>query len=446
MKDLYTFDLTEKAALHTYNNIRAAYRNLFHEISVPFLEVRASSGDMGGTLSHEFHFPSPAGEDTILACDSCSYAVNEEVINDLPKKPHKCPSCDSGTLSAHRAIEVGHTFHLGTRYSEPLNAVVTVPIERLEPDSGASPNVPDGSHPLQKDQKMVHLQMGCHGIGVSRLVGAIATMTADQKGLCWPVSIAPYHVVIVFDGRAVDPEDTRLLRHRKEGKMARMLSSLCYSSYSDLKGTLDCVVDDRDKPLPWKLKDADLVGYPIIVVLGKRWKETGEIEFQCRSRPELSRNAQNAMTAVQEILEKLSAPLHEPGWMKWYISKLSSTNESDDGSASEVSETSGLQTRPNARGPRKKVRGASRSVNLVSRPEVQTQSVGVKAAETQLQPKHEHKPSSESVDGLTKQPEGSTEWMALKERIRTKEDILQEQVQLTERLLELRAEEANLKD
>jgi prolyl-tRNA synthetase len=316
MKDLYTFDLTEAAALKSYGNIRAAYRNFFHEIGVPFLEVGASSGNMGGTLSHEFHFPSPAGEDTVLVCEICSYAANEEVVNGETKSSHKCPDCGESALSSHRAIEVGHTFHLGTRYSEPLNAVVALPEPTQRPDTSTVASAPDGSNSRQSSQQMVPLQMGCHGIGVSRLVGAIATMTADKKGLCWPVSIAPYHVVIVFDGPSLEEE--RSASRGLEFSFAKKLKNISYVSYSNFRGTLECVVDDRDKSLPWKLKDADLVGYPITVVLGRKWKETGEFEVQCRSRPELSRNSATLRTAVCEILNELSPPRDKPGWTLWY--------------------------------------------------------------------------------------------------------------------------------
>jgi prolyl-tRNA synthetase len=330
MKDLYTFDLTEEVALITYENVRSAYRNFFHELGIPFLEVGASSGNMGGTLSHEFHFPSSAGEDTILACQSCGYAANEEVVDKAAKLSQKCPSCEERALSAQRAIEVGHTFHLGTRYSEPLNAVVTIPKDIPKPDSKSDVNLwPSGKGTSQtphNNQQMVPLQMGCHGIGVSRLVGAIATMTADKKGLCWPLAVAPYHVVFVFDGTEPPPSVTKhQFSVRSTAKW--LCEHLTFRSYSQFSGNLDCVVDDRDKPLPWKLKDADLVGYPITVVLGRKWAETGEYEIQCRSRPDLSHNALDIGTALRDLLEGLSPPRSKPGWLKW---RLNISNDSSD--------------------------------------------------------------------------------------------------------------------
>ncbi|KAF2430496.1 class II aaRS and biotin synthetase [Tothia fuscella] len=289
MKDLYTFDLTEEAALLTYQEIRDAYRGFFTELGVPFMEVAADSGNMGGNLSHEFHFPSSAGEDTLLSCKQCGIAVNEEVIEKARRQPAACPECGSKRVTSQRAIEVGHTFHLGTRYSQPLDLMVGLP----------APKQLEGIQPAANQQPMVPIQMGCHGIGVSRLVGAIATMTADKKGLCWPPLIAPYHVVILCNGRTSVPE--------QPGDPEEAVA------YDAL------IIDDRDKPLTWKLNDADLVGYPIIVVIGNHFKETGEYEIQCRARADLSRKSKDLRSVVCEILNALSPPPDNPGRSRWRI-------------------------------------------------------------------------------------------------------------------------------
>lgn len=349
MKDLYTFDHSPEAALETYEAVRQAYNNLFDALKLPYLVADADSGNMGGKLSHEYHFVSPKGEDNVWSCDSCSYVANEELVEkkpaDIPSSPETlsfdgistdrktritisipkpdswkqtlqpswdsisnhvnlhavkkslpaeleldtgieastlhdllsqpttdtiivkdrtlstnpdaiditltssgaaCPRCPTGNLDVQKAIEVGHTFHLGTRYSEPLNALIAVP-----------------SSPTKQP-----MQMGCHGIGVSRLIGAIASLLSDARGLNWPRVIAPYEVVVlstphVEDGEAVEVYDAL---HRA----------------SELGG-VDVVLDDRmGKGLGWKLRDADLIGYPVIVVLGRGWKERREVEVQCR--------------------------------------------------------------------------------------------------------------------------------------------------------------------
>jgi prolyl-tRNA synthetase len=170
-----------------------------------------------------------------------------------------CPRCSDGKLNVQKAIELGHTFHLGTRYSEPLSATVDVPAGNSEAFVGS-----EGPRLNQ-----VPLQMGCHGIGLSRLIGAIAETLADDKGLNWPRVIAPFEVVIIsgkgLDEAALEVYDT--LRSK--------------SSMTD-RSELDLILDDRAESFPWKLQDADLVGYPIIVVVGRRWRTERKCEVQCR--------------------------------------------------------------------------------------------------------------------------------------------------------------------
>jgi prolyl-tRNA synthetase len=321
MKDLYTFDISEKAALDTYQSVRAAYRSFFEALGVPYVEVEASSGNMGGSLSHEYHFLSPLGEDTIVICESCGFAANEEILEKKAENQdhHQCPRCTGNRVSSHRAIEVGHTFHLGTRYTEPLNAFVTVPkmaqlnektAEQAE-DQARNITTQDGS------TGRVPLQMGCHGIGVSRLVGAVAAMTADEKGLSWPPLMAPAHVVIVFDGATPPINPKHPEKSNDYAYMTSRLGSITYKGdWGHLRG-VDIVFDDRDKPLPWKLKDADLIGYPIIVVIGKSFKETGQYEVQCRSSSELSVTSEHLTVSVGIMLNKLT-PKTRPK-MNWRL-------------------------------------------------------------------------------------------------------------------------------
>lgn len=367
MKDLYTFDSTVEAGLETYKSVREAYKNLFDELKLPYLVADADSGNMGGKLSHEYHFVSPKGEDNVWSCSSCAYVANEELVEKktpdippnnntpltftgisvdrktavaitlprpadlaptasptwdqigtyanlhalkkatpdsieldtgieshtlatlLPKTTSSititdrtlsqtsthdltptlpgaaCPHCATGTLDSQKAIEVGHTFHLGTRYSEPLKAYVSVP-------SSA------------KETEWVPMQMGCHGIGVSRLMAAIASLLADAKGLQWPRAVAPFEVAVLVGPGA------------EEGQGEEV--------YDVLAG--DVVLDDRAKSLGWKLKDADLIGYPVVVVMGRGWKERGVLEMQCR-RLGVKKDVQfsEVKREVEALLEQL---------------------------------------------------------------------------------------------------------------------------------------------
>lgn len=156
-----------------------------------------------------------------------------------------CGICQTGKVKLKQAVEIGHTFHLGKRYSIPLEANV-----------------------LDANNEQTPIEMGCHGIGVSRLIGAIASLLADTKGLNWPLAIAPFDVVVVGAGKADSADVGAVYDILTLGGVAQK--------------QLDVVLDDRDKPIGWKLNDADLIGYPFIVVVGNAWKERGVVELQCR--------------------------------------------------------------------------------------------------------------------------------------------------------------------
>lgn len=395
MKDLYTFDKSTHDAEITYRQIRTAYRNFFTELGVPFVEVRADSGNMGGDLSHEFHFPNSAGEDTVITCNECDYATNEELVPRLHTRTHRlevastssaqpedplkvdahsfiskdsktlvrvllkptsseklsttrgrnsintytlkavlnhegieldtgaessnaeerfselspsldgqsdppqiyylvdnevcleeveaqaacdqlkkserhpatlivpaeangpdfrllrhqsgddCPHCKTGTLKVQQAIEIGHTFHLGTRYTSRFDFRVPT-------------NAVRGLQAINQP----FIEMGCHGIGVSRLLAAAAACLSTRNQLQWPIAIAPYEVVLLTDGK-----------NKKSLRTAHKL-------YDELSAHgADVLIDDRQNAaIAWKMKDAAAVGYPVVVVLGKAL-EHEKVEF-----------------------------------------------------------------------------------------------------------------------------------------------------------------------
>ncbi|KYK55956.1 hypothetical protein DCS_07921 [Drechmeria coniospora] len=381
MKDLYTFDTTVDSAIGTYQEVSAAYRAFFADLKLGILVAEASSGDMGGDCSHEYHLVNPLGEDVVASCGGCGYTANDEVAmaRPLPRGAHaasrdvsaanvrvwrgitkcretlvnawytqhandsqeadinvhaikevvpeldlsigeplsalmeacktdaealstpirvinvvdyrlahsfdalrgqlpvvptdldafpvfqssmmesssgqalnirpltdgdECPRCEKGTLQLHRALELGHTFYLGTRYSKPLELSVTLP------------SAPGGASPVQ---------MGCYGIGVSRIFGAVAEHKVDSRGLNWPRAIAPFEVVVI---------------------PTSAVTSEAINFFDTLVGqspTCDLVLDDRRETFGWKMRDAEMIGYPVAVVLGKAWRERGICEVQCRS-------------------------------------------------------------------------------------------------------------------------------------------------------------------
>lgn len=179
----------------------------------------------------------------------------------------RCPACLEGRIEVQKAIEIGHTFHLGTRYSEALDAKVAM---------GHGPEAP--------------MHMGCHGIGVSRLIAATASVLSDTVGLNWPRVIAPFEVVVI-PHQATDAE-------------------ACVAVYDQLlqeePACNDAIVDNREMDWLSKLREADLIGYPIIIFLGKAWRERGDYEVQCR-RLKVKQDVPAAQLSsfVRSLLEQL---------------------------------------------------------------------------------------------------------------------------------------------
>ncbi len=445
MKDLYTFDASIKQALQTYQTVQQAYNAFFSELKIPHLTAEASSGEIGGNLSHEYHFPSKKGEDNLVCCSSCDYVVNEELAESRIARAHRhpksskndvsvpqgrnssswkqcspdpgqlepgehlgasiepeirdgetqwlgishdrstlvhaslpheveirtatgkgyrkteinphtikrvfpeidlgaedplglfkagrnigtakektsretrilrvidmryllqqpppnlsnpssspiggidapierrfaeadkmvdlvriqtgdpCPNCDKGALKVESAVELGHTFNLGTRYSLPLEAMIDAdPSQKDSPEETSS--IP--RQPVALSDR-IPVQMGCHGIGVSRLIAAVADSLVDDTGLNWPRIIAPFEAVIIStkgsESGSTDVYDLLTTIHGDRSQ-----------------GPIDAILDDRKRDFGWKIKDADMIGYPIIVILGRSWESSRGCEVQCR--------------------------------------------------------------------------------------------------------------------------------------------------------------------
>lgn len=177
-----------------------------------------------------------------------------------------CPKC-GGMIELKKGIEVGQVFKLGTKYSEKLGCTY-----------------------LDRDGKTHPMVMGCYGIGITRTVAASIEQNHDKDGIIWPVAIAPYEVVIV-------PAN-----NKDEGVMnaARHL----YDEMEDCRD--EVILDDRDERAGIKFKDADLIGYPIRVTIGKKWKESGLVEVRLRRSGVVSEVAlADCKTKVLEMLEEL---------------------------------------------------------------------------------------------------------------------------------------------
>lgn len=243
MKDCYSFDKTEEAAKKSYDIYYEAYRRIFTRCGLKYRAVEATTGLIGGSLSHEFQVLAESGEDAIVSCSTCDYAANIEKAEAKEKEP--CPRCHKGVMEGHRGIEVGQVFYLGTKYSEKLKAVY-----------------------LDEQGKEQVCLMGCYGIGVGRTAAAAIEQNHDEKGIKWPLGIAPFSLEIISLGL--------------DSKVIEKASYL----YSDFSKSHDVLWDDRDERAGVKLNDADLLGIPFQLVVGNKGLEKGEVEVKNRSTGE----------------------------------------------------------------------------------------------------------------------------------------------------------------
>ena len=249
MKDAYSFDLNKESLDNSYSAMREAYINIFNAIGLDYRVVKADSGAIGGSDSEEFHVLADSGEDLLAFSDKSDYAINAELLTELqegqdPFSLEGKPSPDGkGILKLKKGIEVGHIFKLGKKYSEVLNLRI------------------------QGEDQDINPEMGCYGIGVSRIVAASIEQNHDDKGIIWPKSLAPFEVAIV----EVNP---------KEKKEIKDKCSEIYQLF--IENNLETLWDDRDKRPGVKFTDMEVTGIPVTVIIGERTLETGEIEIKER--------------------------------------------------------------------------------------------------------------------------------------------------------------------
>jgi prolyl-tRNA synthetase len=243
MKDSYSFD-RDQAGLHERYELHVgAYDRMMERTGLRFYRVQSDPGMMGGLGAHEYMAPCPAGEDEIALAPE--YAANLEVALRDPQVRKVGEGYVRGEqpLQIEPAIEVGNIFMLGTRYSEPLGA-------RYLDEQG--------------DERPVW--MGSYGIGPARIVAAAVEQFADEHGISWPKALAPFAVHLVVIGAAGSPE-----RDAAE----RLYDAL-------LAGGFEVLYDDREANPGEKFADAELLGCPLRVTVGRRALESGEAEVQLR--------------------------------------------------------------------------------------------------------------------------------------------------------------------
>jgi prolyl-tRNA synthetase len=213
-----------------------AYKRIFFRCGLETLITEADSGVMGGKVSHEFMARAPLGEDVVLFCLKCKLTKIFKGENDL------CSKCNVKMVKVN-TIEVGHIFKLGTKYSQAMQANFSDAKGQLKP-----------------------LVMGCYGIGVSRLIAAIIEQNNDGDGITWPKEVAPFQIIIL----PLDVTNQEVMQAAN-------------SLYQELKASgWDVLFDDRDERAGVKFKDADLIGVPASIVIGKKSIEEKNIELKIR--------------------------------------------------------------------------------------------------------------------------------------------------------------------
>lgn len=259
MKDAYSFDRDKKGLNEIYEKMRHAYKNIFKRCGLEFISLKADSGVMGGDVSHEFMVPAASGEDFVYKCKICG-----EVKSEVGAKIETCPHC-ADDMEKLTVLEVGHIFQLGEKYSKALN------VKFLDEK---------GSHQI--------VQMGCYGIGVSRLISAVIEQNHDENGIIWPPEVAPYNVLVV----PVNISEKQVL-------------DKALALHDELKeGGVSVLVDDRDERAGVKFKDADLLGVPVRVTIGNKWLNEKKVEIKSR------RSGVTIETGPEQLLKAIGETVH----------------------------------------------------------------------------------------------------------------------------------------
>ena len=252
MKDLYSFSPDEETHQKFYHQVEQAYQNIFNRVGLGAETFETfASGGIFAKYSHEYQTYLPVGEDTVYYNKDKSVVLNEEVLNDEVLNDLGVKRED---LEKTTAAEVANIFTLKYKYSEPLGLEFT-----------------------EKDGSRKTVFMGCYGIGISRVMGVIAEKFADEKGLVWPESVAPFKFYLIGIGE----EGTKTAEE-------------IYSKNPDL-----FLFDDRNARVGEKMADSELLGIPFRVVISDKTLAENSVEFTER------KNGEKKLLKIDEFLAKL---------------------------------------------------------------------------------------------------------------------------------------------
>ena len=284
MKDGYNFDLTKEDALHAYNRHLVSYLRTYERMGLQAIPMRADGGPIGGDYTHEFLVLAETGESEVFydsavtdltfgdrEIDYDSVEQCQGVLEEFTSKYARTDETHDEALFGEvpedrrrvaRGIEVGQIFYFGTKYSEAMGAKV-----------------------IDSEQKQVPVHMGSHGIGVSRLLGAIIEASHDDNGIIWPEGVTPFHCGIV---------------NLKQGDEAA--DAACEALYKALTNAgLEPLYDDRKERAGGKFATMDLIGLPWRITVGPRGLKNGVVEVTSRRTGESEEMTPEA--AIAKIIE-----------------------------------------------------------------------------------------------------------------------------------------------
>ncbi|MGN1227698.1 MAG: aminoacyl--tRNA ligase-related protein [Christensenellales bacterium] len=244
MKDAYSFHANEDEMIKGYEYYRQCYKDIFDELGIQVLPVRALNGDIGGKYSEEMMHFSPIGEDKCLYNKELNIALNIEVAEDekaLEEIKQEYGDIDLSSFEVARCIEVGHIFRLGQTYSKSMKGTFT-----------------------NKDGKTDYYYMNCYGIGVNRLLASIMEDNCDDKGLIFPNCICPFKIGIANLNDEV-------------------LSSVAKQTYDKLTDAgVEVLWHDTDSSIGQKMKDLNLLGVRKTIIIGNNYKNSNLVEIEDR--------------------------------------------------------------------------------------------------------------------------------------------------------------------
>lgn len=267
MKDLYSFHLSEEDFNRYYEASKEAYLRVFRRCGLDALIVEASGG-VFSKYSHEFQVFTDAGEDIVFYCD-CGWAQNKEIAE--VDEGAQCPGCNEKQVKKGKAIEVGNIFSLKTRFTEAFDFKVP------GPDGNAVPII-----------------MGCYGIGLSRVMGAIVEVYHNDGGICWPKSVAPFPVHLV-------------VLSAKDPAVAERVMSAAESMYDTCtrEEEIEILFDDRALSAGEKFADADLIGLPLRIVVSERSLKEDSVEWKLRT------DGEGRLVKLGDLHDELAAFMKE---------------------------------------------------------------------------------------------------------------------------------------